>query len=200
MLKMLLPYTNAWIILSRYFCARQIIWELSGDLMEDLNTPLLDMVNRKLSESDTNCADPFGSKLAMEMEGAINLPNAATEATTEEAITMATTSSTAFSAVESASMEASPATISSVESSATVSSASSAAVSPTTISSASSGLDLYATVPVVSSASSATVSSASSGKDLYAPGQIVNGRKQVKRDTRKPKKPYRPQKDSITEL
>eukprot|EP00585_Thalassiosira_rotula_P004448 CAMPEP_0196153706 /NCGR_PEP_ID=MMETSP0910-20130528/37653_1 /TAXON_ID=49265 /ORGANISM="Thalassiosira rotula, Strain GSO102" /LENGTH=653 /DNA_ID=CAMNT_0041417579 /DNA_START=108 /DNA_END=2069 /DNA_ORIENTATION=+ len=185
-----------------------IIWELSGDLMEDLNTPLLDMVNRKLSESDTNCADPFGSKLAMEMEGAINLPNAATEATaeeatTEEAITMATTSSTAFSAVESASMEASPATISSVESSATVpsvSSASSAAVSPTTVSSASSGLDLYATVPVVSSASSATVSSASAGKDLYAPGQIVNGRKQVKRDTRKPKKPYRPQKDSITEL
>lgn len=32
--------------------------------MEDLNTPLLDIVNRKLSETDTNCADPFGTKLA----------------------------------------------------------------------------------------------------------------------------------------
>jgi len=176
-----------------------IIWELSGDVMEDLNTPLLDMVNRKLSESDTNCADPFGPKLAMEMKGTINLPNTATEATTmvtDEPTTMATTASTAFSAVESASMAASPATVSSVESFATVSSASSAAVSP-----ASSGMDLYATVPLVSSsASSATVSSASSGMDSYAPGQIVNGRKQVKRDSREPKKPYRPQKEQKTEL
>lgn len=40
-----------------------IIWELSGDVLEDLNTPLLDIVNRKLSETDTNCADPFGTKL-----------------------------------------------------------------------------------------------------------------------------------------
>jgi len=40
-----------------------IIWELSGDVMEDLSTPLLDMVNRKLSEPDTNCADPYGPKL-----------------------------------------------------------------------------------------------------------------------------------------
>lgn len=39
-----------------------IIWELSGDVMDDLNTPLLDIVNRKLSETDTNCADPFGPK------------------------------------------------------------------------------------------------------------------------------------------
>lgn len=176
-----------------------IIWELSGDLMEDLNTPLLDMINRKLSESDTNCADPFGPKLAMEMEGSINLPNVATEANAEEATTMATTLSTAFFAVESGSMAASPATVSWVESSATAPSAFS--VSSAAVSSASSGMDLYATVPVVSSAaSSATVSSASSGMDLYAPGQIVNGRKQVKRDNRKPKQPYRPQKDSKTEL
>merc|ERR1719253_424471 len=41
-----------------------IIWELSGDVMEDLSTPLLDMVNRKLSEPYTNCADPFGPKLS----------------------------------------------------------------------------------------------------------------------------------------
>jgi hypothetical protein len=40
-----------------------IIWELSGDVMDDLNTPLLDILNRKLSEPDTNCADPFGPKL-----------------------------------------------------------------------------------------------------------------------------------------
>lgn len=44
-----------------------IIWELSGDVMEDLSTPLLDMVNRKLSERDTNCADPFGSKLETQL-------------------------------------------------------------------------------------------------------------------------------------
>lgn len=44
-----------------------IIWELSGDVMEDLSTPLLDMVNRKLSETDTNCADPFGSKLETQL-------------------------------------------------------------------------------------------------------------------------------------
>jgi len=44
-----------------------IIWELSGDVMEDLSTPLLDMLNRKLSEPDTNCADPFGSELAAQL-------------------------------------------------------------------------------------------------------------------------------------
>merc|ERR1719291_583985 len=45
-----------------------IIWELSGDVMEDLSTPLLNMVNRKLSEPDTNCADPFGPKLPTEFQ------------------------------------------------------------------------------------------------------------------------------------
>jgi chitinase len=32
-----------------------IIWELSGDVMEDLSTPLLDMVNIKLADSSLEC-------------------------------------------------------------------------------------------------------------------------------------------------
>ncbi|KAL3815838.1 hypothetical protein ACHAXA_007480 [Cyclostephanos tholiformis] len=34
-----------------------IIWELSGDVMEDLSTPLLDSVNNKLTKTGTDCAD-----------------------------------------------------------------------------------------------------------------------------------------------
>ena len=37
----------------------KIIWELSGDVMKDLNTPLLDIVNRKLVETNIDCANPF---------------------------------------------------------------------------------------------------------------------------------------------
>ena len=32
-----------------------IIWEMSGDLLEDLSTPLLDMVNAKLKNPDVGC-------------------------------------------------------------------------------------------------------------------------------------------------
>jgi hypothetical protein len=32
---------------------------MSGDVMNDLNTPLLNMVNRKLVETHIDCADPF---------------------------------------------------------------------------------------------------------------------------------------------
>ena len=35
-----------------------IIWELSGDLMEDLSTPLLDVTNKKLHNPDYNCGEP----------------------------------------------------------------------------------------------------------------------------------------------
>lgn len=35
-----------------------IIWELSGDLMSDLSTPLLDVVNNKLLEPNYNCGEP----------------------------------------------------------------------------------------------------------------------------------------------
>jgi len=33
-----------------------LIWELSGDLMDDLSTPLLDVMNTKLSNPDLDCA------------------------------------------------------------------------------------------------------------------------------------------------
>eukprot|EP00804_Cyclotella_cryptica_P028311 CCRYP_013185-RB/>CCRYP_013185-RB protein AED:0.09 eAED:0.09 QI:289/0.87/0.88/1/1/0.88/9/382/644 len=36
-----------------------IMWELTGDVMKDLNTPLLDILNRKLVETTIDCANPF---------------------------------------------------------------------------------------------------------------------------------------------
>ena len=38
--------------------AEFIIWELSGDLMEDLSTPLLDITNKKLQNPDLSCGEP----------------------------------------------------------------------------------------------------------------------------------------------
>jgi hypothetical protein len=35
-----------------------IIWELSGDLMDDLSTPLLDITNKKLMNPDLSCGEP----------------------------------------------------------------------------------------------------------------------------------------------
>lgn len=35
-----------------------IIWELSGDLMDDLSTPLLDITNAKLNNPALNCGEP----------------------------------------------------------------------------------------------------------------------------------------------
>ena len=35
-----------------------IIWELSGDLMDDLSTPLLDITNTKLNNPGFNCGEP----------------------------------------------------------------------------------------------------------------------------------------------
>ena len=35
-----------------------IIWELSGDVMEDLSTPLLDITNAKLNNPDLSCGEP----------------------------------------------------------------------------------------------------------------------------------------------
>jgi hypothetical protein len=35
-----------------------IIWELSGDLMDDLSTPLLDITNKKLLNPDLSCGEP----------------------------------------------------------------------------------------------------------------------------------------------
>jgi chitinase len=59
-----------------------IIWELSGDVMKDLNTPLLDMVNRKLVETHIDCANPFGDSTTS---------TTSTETTTKTTITTTTT-------------------------------------------------------------------------------------------------------------
>merc|ERR1712176_540957 len=36
-----------------------IIWELSGDIMPDLSTPLLDTVNKKLANPSMSCSEPI---------------------------------------------------------------------------------------------------------------------------------------------
>ena len=64
------------------FFVLQIIWELSGDVMEDLSTPLLDMANRKLSEPNTNCANPFGPKVTSTIELLPATTNVSPEVTT----------------------------------------------------------------------------------------------------------------------
>ena len=46
-----------------------IIWELSGDLMDDLSTPLLDVTNKKLNNPNFNCG-----KTGQLPEGGANLP------------------------------------------------------------------------------------------------------------------------------
>ena len=46
-----------------------IIWELSGDLMDDLSTPLLDVVNKKLSDPSYSCG-----KSGILPEGGVDLP------------------------------------------------------------------------------------------------------------------------------
>jgi len=60
-----------------------IIWELSGDVMKDLNTPLLDVINRKLVLTETDCAYPYAP-----------VSTTATTATTAGASTAATMSTT----------------------------------------------------------------------------------------------------------
>ena len=46
-----------------------IIWELSGDLMDDLSTPLLEVTNKKLNNPNFNCG-----KTGQLPEGGANLP------------------------------------------------------------------------------------------------------------------------------
>ena len=50
-----------------------IIWELSGDVMEDLSTPLLDVVNKKLSDPSYRCGEPGTLP-----DGGVDLPRVST--------------------------------------------------------------------------------------------------------------------------
>lgn len=107
----------------------QIIWELSGDVMKDrelsivlsnwllfvlvliflfllpVNTPLLDMVNRKLVETHIDCANPFGDSTTSTTSTEESSTTTTTTATTtaekiEETSTAATTTSTTEKAQE----------------------------------------------------------------------------------------------------
>jgi len=71
----------------------QIIWELSGDVMGDLSTPLLDSVYRKLTVARTDCAGqprgrgPSSSEVATsEVVGVTTAADAATQSTTADNI------------------------------------------------------------------------------------------------------------------
>ena len=52
-----------------------IIWELSGDLMDDLSTPLLDVTNKKLNNPNFNCGEtgqlPDGGANLPESSGSV---------------------------------------------------------------------------------------------------------------------------------
>ena len=47
-----------------------IIWEISGDIMPDLSTPLLDATNYKLTNPDVSCASKYGEKVVVETTAA----------------------------------------------------------------------------------------------------------------------------------
>jgi hypothetical protein len=48
-----------------------IIWEISGDLMPDLSTPLLDAMNNRLNNTDVRCDSVDWQTLSPTMEGII---------------------------------------------------------------------------------------------------------------------------------
>jgi len=55
-----------------------IIWELSGDLMDDLSTPLLDVTNKKLNNPSFNCGET-----GQLPEGGVNLPESGSVTATD---------------------------------------------------------------------------------------------------------------------
>ena len=76
-----------------YSPAPQIIWELSGDVMGDLSTPLLDSVYRKLTVARTDCAGqprgrgPSSSEVATsEVVGVTTAADSVTQSTTADNI------------------------------------------------------------------------------------------------------------------
>ena len=55
-----------------------IIWELSGDLMDDLSTPLLDVTNKKLNNPNFNC-----DKTGQLPQGGVDLPESGSVTATD---------------------------------------------------------------------------------------------------------------------
>lgn len=177
-----------------------IIWEISGDVMDDLSTPLLDMVNRKLAETDTNCADPFGPKLSTTAATALPStaaaettttttaappPNTTTEATT----TSAATTTTAKATTSTTTTTLSTTMLATTASASTATMATSAQAAATSLSSASADMESFS-------------SSANSAANESFAQQVAfdEGRKPVQRDNTKPDKPYRPPKELRSEL
>jgi len=106
-----------------------IIWELSGDVMKDLNAPLLDIVNRKLVETNIDCADPFQQ---VDTQATSTTATAATDPTssaTVPEITVSATESTGLT-TEMAATEANKATTIKASEGAAVDTASSSTVTP----------------------------------------------------------------------
>merc|ERR1712086_131289 len=154
-----------------------IIWELSGDVMEDLSTPLLDMVNRKSSEPDTNCADPFGSKLATQLPP--------TTTTVSPKVTTTTTEATAvFIALPPSSSQSAMSTSSSTD------------VLPEVTSKTTEPELPNMTTGATEAAMSTALPQSSSKSTMWAySSTLVGGRRSVTRPNKVPVKPYRPAKE-----
>lgn len=62
-----------------------IIWELSGDVMSDLSTPLLDTVNNKLSDPSSSCGEPgyYPEEVPIDASSSVAANNDATDTWTE---------------------------------------------------------------------------------------------------------------------
>mmetsp|Transcript_12350 Transcript_12350/g.22891 ORF Transcript_12350/g.22891 Transcript_12350/m.22891 type:complete len:619 (+) Transcript_12350:133-1989(+) len=159
-----------------------IIWELSGDVMEDLTTPLLDMINRKLSETDTNCADPFGPKLPSPIQVTAKLPPM-TATVLPEVTTTTTEIPNTTTKLPNTTSEATTTTSSTTTTTSTARLTTTASTTSFT---------------TTSSASTQGATLASSSMDSLP--QFIDGRKPVKRDEKKPNKPYRPPKELRAEL
>jgi len=187
-----------------------IIWELSGDVMEDLSTPLLDMVNRKSSEPDTNCADPFGSKLATQLppttttvspkvtttttepklvtqsppEITIVLPEVTAKPIEPELLNMSNEATAVFIALPPSSSQSAMSTSSSTD------------VLPEVTSKTTEPELPNMTTGATEAAMSTALPQSSSKSTMWAySSTLVGGRRSVTRPNKVPVKPYRPAKE-----
>lgn len=194
-----------------------IIWELSGDVMEDLHTPLLDSMNRKLSYPLTNCADPYGPWLPPTTTSATT-----TRATTTTTFTTTTTSTTTSAtttttepeatttetALETTTTEPTTTTTTTELTDTTSEDVAEGATKPNAAATSATILAAATTQAAVqlSSVSEAmalygnSADVAGAALESYAQVAFADGRKPVRRDNTKPNKPYRPPKEMKWEL
>lgn len=189
-----------------------IIWELSGDMMEDLYTPLLNIINRKLSVTDTNCADPFGPTLpsVVPIPLATTVPDTNTGATATITASTATATATTATTTEAITTSTNRATTTTeaatTTSTTTVTEEEPTTSTTTTATTTTTNREEPTTTTATSSSTSSTAAATTqtaakieAAMSSFTPAVDSSGRKRVKREDRKPSKPYRPPK-AIQEL